>query len=196
MLITRDPVLEPGEPLYGLYVGSIVNRNDPKGLGRVRVHIPGITAPEGSAWAWPLGQSGSGGGSINGQKSRQGFFNIPELGAEVAVLFNQGDEDYPYYLTGNWGRDEVPEATEGGNPDIRVMEFGQYAIVIDDRPETRSFAILDKDGDARVEFNGVTKQMLIETPTSITLRATGEIELDALNIVLNGRPVLVSDDPI
>lgn len=81
--------------LLGMYVGYVTKRDDEEQLGRVRVCIPGVLEPE-SAWAWPLGTSGG------GSKDR-GFFAVPEEGAEVAVFFNQGNIDAPYYLTAHWG---------------------------------------------------------------------------------------------
>lgn len=187
-LFGRDPVTEPDQPNYGLNIGTITDNKDPEGLGRVRVRIPGLLEPA-SNWAWPLGMSGAG-------AKGKGHFNVPDVGAEVGVFFNQGNPANPWYMPGNWGADEVPEDTEGGNPQIRVMEFDQYKLVIDDRPESKSFAIFDKSGDAKIEFNGVTKQLSIESQTSIVIKSTGSIEMDALNIVLNGRAVLPTPEQI
>ena len=82
---------------YGLHIGYVTDRNDPEQLGRVRVCVPGLLEPH-SGWAWPLGTSG--GGSKN-----RGFFAVPEVNAEVAVWFNQGDlcGDL-FYLAAQWGK--------------------------------------------------------------------------------------------
>src|SRR5215831_13124728 len=72
------------DPRYtALYIGHVVDRADPEGLGRVRVRIPGLVEPA-SAWAYPLG-------TLGGGSDRRGFFCVPEQGAEVGVLFCQGD---------------------------------------------------------------------------------------------------------
>ncbi len=71
--------------LLGMRIGYVTNRNDPEQLGRVRVCIPGLIEPH-SAWAWPLGTCGGG-------SKDHGFFAVPELGAEIAVFFNQGNID-------------------------------------------------------------------------------------------------------
>ncbi|HEU4405503.1 MAG TPA: phage baseplate assembly protein V, partial [Polyangiaceae bacterium] len=68
--------------LLGLYIGYVTDRDDPERLGRVRLCIPGVLEPH-SAWAWPLGTGGGGSKDC-------GFFAVPEVGAEVGVLFNQG----------------------------------------------------------------------------------------------------------
>ena len=87
--------------LTGMYVGYVTDRRDPERLGRVRVCVPGLIEPY-SAWAWPLGTSGGG-------SKDHGFFAVPEEGAEVALFFNQGDVDAPYFLSAHWGRPEGSE---------------------------------------------------------------------------------------
>ncbi|MEO1337603.1 MAG: phage baseplate assembly protein V, partial [Myxococcota bacterium] len=79
---------------FGLHIGYVTERDDPAGLGRVRVCVPGVLEPQ-SAWAWPLGTSGGG-------AKDHGFFAVPVIGAEVGVFFNQGDVDAPFYVCGHW----------------------------------------------------------------------------------------------
>ena len=93
----------------GLYVGEVVDRADPEGLGRVRVRIPGLIEPA-SAWAFPLG-------TLGGGTDRRGFFAVPERGAEVGVLFHQGDVDHPFYLAGHWGKPDGLDAQSGCKTD-------------------------------------------------------------------------------
>ena len=46
------------DPRYtALYIGEVVDRDDPEGLGRVRLRIPGLVDPA-SSWAFPLGTVG------------------------------------------------------------------------------------------------------------------------------------------
>jgi hypothetical protein len=114
---------------YGLYPGVVVDRRDPRGIGRVRVRIPGIV--ERSGWALPKG------GGIN----RRGHFDVPELNADVFVQFLMGDMDRPVYEAGPWGVPdagrEVPERVRDAPvedaPDIRAYETKEWAIVFDDR---------------------------------------------------------------
>ena len=69
------------DPRYtALYIGEVVDRDDPEGLGRVRLRIPGLVDPA-SSWAFPLG-------TVGGGSDRRGFFSVPEKGAEVGVLFH------------------------------------------------------------------------------------------------------------
>lgn len=174
------------DPLFPfLEIGVVIDRSDSKGLGRVRVRIPGVIPA--SAWAWPLGAPG--GGSAD-----KGTWWIPEIGAEVGVFFKRGDPDHPYYLPANWGAppagNEVPTAAQvggKGDPDIRVLAFGTYDVVIDTRPATKSFKIVDKaDGENLIEFDGVTRVLTISATTAIRINATGAIEIQGLITTIQG----------
>jgi hypothetical protein len=72
-------------PHIGLYIGVVVKRDDDEKLARVKVRIPGLIEPM-SAWAFPLG-------TVGGGSDARGFYAVPEEGAEVGVLFHQGDVD-------------------------------------------------------------------------------------------------------
>jgi len=132
---------QPDPPFLGLAVGTVTTRDDPMGLGRVRVRVPGLLEPQ-SAWALPIGLPGA------GEKDR-GTFWVPEEGAEVALFFNMGDPDQPRYMAGHWGRPndepDVPDASEGGNPDIRVLAFGGYDLIVDTRSDSKKLTIIDKE---------------------------------------------------
>lgn len=177
-----DP--DGGRPhLFGLHVGVVADRGDPEKLGRVRVRIPGVVEPA-SAWAWPMGHPGGG-------SEDRGVFWIPEQGAEVAVWFKGGDVDHPYYMPANWGAPrggakETPTAS-AGDPDIRVLAFGAYDIVIDTRGDTKKLSIVDKAAaDNHLTFDGTTRTLSISATTAITIESTGQIDINALVVAING----------
>ena len=155
------------------------------GLGRIRARIPGVVPA--SAWAWPLGAPGGG-------ARDKGTWWIPEDGAEVGILFKRGDPEHPYYLVANWGApsagNEVPEAAQvagKGDPDIRVLGFGAYDMVVDTRAATKSFKIVDKaDGENLLEFDGITRVLTISATTAIKINATGAIEIQGLTTTIQG----------
>lgn len=170
---------DPIPKMNGLYIGVVVNRDDPEGLGRVRIRVPGVIEPA-SNWAWPLGSSGGG-------NEDEGFFNVPSLNSEVGVFFKLGDPDHPYYLPANWGTGEVPEASDDGDPDIKVLALKDYDIVVDTRVTSKGFKIVDKAaGDNLIEFNGVTRSMKISSTTSLEISSTGQISIDGLIVTING----------
>ncbi len=185
------------DPRYtGLYIGQVVDQEDPEGLGRVRVKIPGLVEPA-SAWAFPLG-------TVGGGSDRRGFFAVPEKGAEVGVLFHQGDVDHPYYLCGHWGKPdgqtEVPEPardlSKEETPQVRAFETGRFLLAFDDRAGKEALLIKDKRSGDQIEFDGAGMGMTIKATSALLLKADGIISIEGTSVQLNGRLVLPGTKPI
>jgi uncharacterized protein involved in type VI secretion and phage assembly len=194
MMATQfDAEEELADPrLLGMFTGYVTHRDDPEELGRVRVCIPGLIEPH-SAWAWPLGTCG--GGSRN-----RGFFAVPEVGAEVAVFFKQGEVSAPYYLSGNFGKpngiSEVPEEAQKSPPDNRVIATETFRIEMDESKGARKLRLLNKKTEDVIELDAETNSLTIRATTSIVIRAEGAITLDAAQINIKGRAVKPSAAPI
>jgi hypothetical protein len=178
--------------LFGLYMGYVTDRRDPERLGRVRVCVPGVLEPE-SAWAWPLG-TGGGGSKDNG------LFNVPEVGAEVGVFFDQGSIERPHYLSAHWGkpggRSELPEEAQRDPPDNRVLSTRTFRIVLDETEGSRRLRLTNKKTGDHLEFDAEANAITLESTTAITLRAVGAISLEATQITIAGRVVRPIVDPI
>lgn len=185
------------DPRYAaLYIGEVVDRDDPEGLGRVRVRIPGLVDPA-SPWAFPLG-------TVGGGSDRRGFFSVPEKGAEVGVLFHQGDVDHPYYLCGHWGKPngqaEVPEPVRDlpkeEAPQVRAFETKRFLLAFDDRDGKEAFLIKDKVSGDQIEFDGVGMGITVKATTALILKADGMVNIEGASVQINGRLVLPGPKPI
>jgi len=182
--------------LDGLHVGEVVDREDPEGLGRVRVRIPGLIEPA-SAWAWPLG-------TLGGGSDRRGFFSVPEKGAEVGVLFHQGDVDHPHYLCGHWGKPdgeaEVPEPARGLSkedaPRVRAFETERFLLSFDDREGKEALVVKDKLSGDQIEFDGKGMGITVKATSALMLKADGMVSIDAAVVQINGRLVMPGTKPI
>jgi uncharacterized protein involved in type VI secretion and phage assembly len=179
------------DPRYtALYMGEVVDREDPECLGRVRVRIPGLIEPA-SAWAWPLG-------TVGGGSDQRGFFSVPEKGAEVGVLFHQGDVDHPHYLCGHWGKPdgqtEVPEPirelAKEETPQVRAFETGRFLLVFDDRAGKEALVVKDKKSGDQIEFDGKGMGITVKATSALMLKADGMVSIDAAVVQINGRLVL------
>ena len=80
------------DPTTMSYIGNVVDNNDPKKLGRVKVQISvyGDLGVDAIPWALPL--LGSHGNSVE-----CGGLNVPDLGSQVRVTFPSKDFTAPYY---------------------------------------------------------------------------------------------------
>lgn len=186
-----DELGSDGGRRYGLHLGYVAQRDDPEGLGRVRVCIPGLHEPHGP-WAWPLG-------SVGGGQRDRGFFAVPELGAEVAVFFREGDPTCPHYLSAHWGivegRSEVPAEAQGST-DARVFATETFRIVIDETAGRRRLELLNRQTSDRVLIDAEDHTISIEGTTAITLRTLGAVAIEGNHITIGGRVVRPVGDPI
>lgn len=172
-----DPDTTPDR--YGLHIGVVVDRDDPDKVGRVRVRVPGLYEPL-SPWALPLGMPG-------GASADRGLWWLPEVGAEVAVFLHRGDEDDPRYMPAQWGLGEPPTASDDGDPDVRVMALGSYDVVVDTRAGSKKFRIVDKaDSENVFEFDGATRTLEISATTAVSIKATGQVDIQAALVTING----------
>lgn len=200
---------------FGLYTGTVVARDDPRKLGRVRIRIPGLVDTQ-SAWAWPLAQPGAGG-------PRLGFKIVPKLNADVGVLFLQGDVDHPYYFAGNWGAptDDDLEVPGGGKsvpvedvidavgealtpeeaPDVHVLETDSWIVAFDERPSVEGrtqgslFFRHKRTGD-HIEYDATLQGWLIRASATVDIRAKGVVNIEGAQVQINGRVVRNGLDPI
>lgn len=187
-----DDIDSEDTKLNGLYIGYVTDRRDPEKLGRVRLCVPGVLEPE-SAWAWPLGTSGGG-------CKDNGLFNVPEVGAEVGVFFEQGNVDRPHYLSAHWGKpggqSELPEEAQKDPPDDRVLSTKTFRVELDESEGSRKLRLTNKKTGDHLIFDAEQNAVTLEATTAITLRAVGAISLEAVQITIGGRVVRPIADPI
>lgn len=172
----------------GMCVGYVTHRDDPEGLGRVRVCIPGLVEPHGP-WAWPLG-------TVGGGTKDRGFFAVPEVGAEVAVFFNRGDLDAPYYLSAHWGRGEVPEEAKKSPPDNRVLATETFRVEMDETVGGRRLRLTNRKTGDCLEFDAEANTVTLQGTTALTIKAVGTVRIEATQVVIAGRVVRPVGEPI
>lgn len=66
----------------GIYAGTVVNNNDPLGVGRLQLNVPQVLGNAVSAWAVPLGT----------------YYSIPNNTTTVACSFIGGDPSQPTWI--------------------------------------------------------------------------------------------------
>jgi hypothetical protein len=198
----------PDPRYYGLVTAQVVNNEDARGLGRVRVTVPGLIAAPGSAWALPMGNLGGG-------SAQRGQFFVPKVGATVYVWFLDGDVDKPVYLPGHYGipggvsqapTDVVDAFNEpledGGGPSappqvITLVETEFFSVTFDEREGKKRLILYFKskgqvaDGSGLMfEFDAEQGTWAISAPSALILRSIGLIDIRSLVLQLNERKVL------
>ena len=178
-------------PEIGPHDGYVIDRMDPKGVGRVKAILPGVVdAPTG--WLVPLGASKGDG---------KGDFNPPDLNAEVCVFFLRGNPENGRYITGHWGlKDggtEVPEnavVTSAG--DNKVFDDGVFHVERDTRVGSMGFRVSHSDGTTVMEYDATTRRLKIHATSAIEIEATAEVKISGAQVTINNRVVMPTPDPI
>ena len=189
-----------GMRYHGLYMGKVVNREDPNGDGRVRVQIPGLI-DDASAWAKPKGM-----GYI-----KWGAIRVPPLEADVYVQFLNGELDQPVYEPADAGtrgqegeREMFPEFE---HPDIIVAGFGPFRLVIDTRDDPdaglvpslriKQVASLEsgETDTAWFELRENSAQMRGDSVAQVTSGALTDIDSDG-DVQVKRRKVMPTEKPI
>jgi hypothetical protein len=126
-----DAVLDAGaDRFFGKYRGTVLNNQDPQGMGRIQVLVPEVTGELASGWAVPC---------VPYAGPLSGFFAIPVPGASVWIEFEAGDPSRPIWTGGWWPAGTIPVAAAAGpaQPSQRIWrtETG-LTVQMDDTAQT------------------------------------------------------------
>jgi uncharacterized protein involved in type VI secretion and phage assembly len=180
---------EPAElpPIHGALLARVISQADPQGESRVQIQID--AEKDGDAremWA-RIVAAGAG--------DSRGVSFLPEIGDEVAVVFEEGDPRRPLLLGGLWSSaDPPPDEVEGDRRSIvtrsgiRIeFEDDDVALTIS-TPGGNTVRLRDAEGDCtigdangntiRLDSNGIT----IESSNAIDLSAGGTVNITAAQI--------------
>lgn len=133
-------------------VGTVTNNVDPLGIGRVQASVPGLYDPQAGEVPWIGPKKDSPFGFGSGANGQHGVYGSPQIGDEIRVELQHGDEHYatyePLYTQPNansqfaspnvWGYKD-PD----GNYMIYDMETHTYMFV------TRSGASIEIDANGK-----------------------------------------------
>ena len=173
---------EPGI-VRGVSVATVVQNQDPEGLGRVKVRFPWRENPDESHWARMAVPMAGG---------DRGTWFLPEVGDEVLVACDAEKVEHPYVLGALWnGQQKPPQNNSDGKNDIRMIRSrGGHEIIFDDGAQgSIDIHLKDKKRKVRLDPDGITisddsgNQMEIKsTPGTITIKSNASISLQSKTI--------------
>ena len=159
-------------------VGLVLDNQDPNGLGRVKINLPGLSEDETGHWARVVSPMAGGG---------RGVFFLPEKNDEVLVAFEQGDITRPYILGALWnGKDKPPESNADGQNNLRLIKSRSgHLIRLDDTAGAEKIEIIDKSGENRVTVDTISNTISIKSAQDVVIEAPrGKISLSAKSVEL------------
>jgi uncharacterized protein involved in type VI secretion and phage assembly len=164
------------EAMKGVVIG-VVKEVD-AGRGCIKVDFPWMQPPQRSHWA-PVATLMSGG--------KRGAYYMPENDDEVLIAFDQGKFDHPYVVGFLWNGVDQPPVDDRHMRIIRSVNGHEIALF--DPPVAagdKGFVrIKDAHGNSVELANG-----------QIIVAGVGTIQINAPNVIINGRPVMPVGPPI
>lgn len=131
--VIRDNGIEQIGRYYAQYLAFADNVTDLENRGRITVKCQEVYGDHSSAWCEYVGIAGLSGG---------GIISMPKKGDVVYIRFMQGDINYPVWIGGVWGQNELPSSisnitifTKGGgrvdvgDNDVTITSQGAKVIV-------------------------------------------------------------------
>lgn len=160
-----------------IYIGEVVDNNDPKQLGRLKVRIPSIygnIVKEDLPWCEPSFPYGC---------HDRGFFFIPELKTLVTVMFINGSPYSPIW-TGTIHREKthkIPQPGKADYPEVKIIKTGVGYIMMDDKNEnieikhkTGSSIIMKKNADIEIHAG---KDIVLISDGNILMNPIGKTKV-------------------
>jgi hypothetical protein len=169
---------------YGKYRGFVVNNDDPKRLGRLRLRVPSVLGPNVvTGWALPCVPFGGHG--------NQGFLCIPERDAGVWVEFEEGDLEFPIWVGTFWSnpgdKSELPKPNNAdGAEQESVQSPPTRKIFKTKRGHTIQFE--DADGEERIIIcDGERENRIVFSQGGISIASKNNtIAMTNQGITING----------
>jgi hypothetical protein len=138
---------------YGKYPAIVLDNDDPKSIGRLRVQVPEVLAGEKTGWCLPCSPFAGNG---------VGLFAVPPVGSVVFVEWPAGDVTRIGVWSGAMWTDGG--GVKGAGPDVVVIVT----------PGGHRVELRDTAGDAAVEITAASGAKLTMNQAGITLEFSGQ----------------------
>lgn len=184
----RETAVEAGGYAKGVAYAVVRDNQDKSGMGRVRVSYPWHKQTDQSYWA-RIAVPMAGG--------KRGFYTLPEVGDEVAVIFERGDLRFPCVIGGVYnGKNPPPTTNSDGNNDVRVFKSRKgHIFQFNDSADSPSVTValsdnktvvIDKNG-IRLDDNSGNTLKISTQDGSISIVASGTLSLQGKSVSISSQ---------
>ncbi len=179
----------PNPQDFGVMIGQVSDLSDPDAIGRVKVKYPNLAGKE-SEWA-RLAAPMAG-------KGRGAFFR-PEVGDEVLVVFEQGDQRRPLILGSLWSAVDNPPPDDGNAAQNNwrfIQSRSGHLIKLDDTNGAERIELVGKGGQQKVVIDVAGQKIQVNcdagdvevtagagsvtiSATKVEVKSSGDMNLEA-----------------
>ena len=174
--------------LQGVYTASVLDNRDREDLARVLVRVPGVA--DTGIWARVA--------TMMAGRNRGTMF-IPDVGDEVLVAFERGDQRLPYVIGALWnGKDKPPVSSADAATTRMIRSRSGVTFRIDDKatslvietPGGQRITLDDSAGSVRIEdANGNSVTL---ATSGLTINASAKVTLNASNVDVSAGMITVN----
>lgn len=173
---------------FGLALATVVDTDDPRGLGRVKVEFELKRDPEGNKVQsdWLQFASPYAGAEI-------GMFFLPAAGGSALVAFSGSDPGQAYVIGFVWDGRSKPPVQADKQKDVRVIYTKNHKITIDDSGRG-AIEIAGQDGNS-ISIDSEGNKMEIKCSGDISISADKKLSIKAgeISVEATGNMELKSD---
>lgn len=181
--------------LFGVQSGLVTDNVDPNGQGRVKIELPAVDdGAAGRFTTWARLVTPMAGGD-------RGVWFIPEVGDEVAVIFESGDPNRPFVLGALWNGTDAPPETASADNDIRsIVSRSGIRITMDDKSGSSALTLETPMGQ-RIELTDAGPSVTIEDSNGnravfesagVTIDAAAKVTVNASTIEMSAGMLTVN----
>jgi uncharacterized protein involved in type VI secretion and phage assembly len=173
---------------YGVYPATVSDiRQDPDGLGRVKLTLPWAPDAGGGQYvAWARIATLMGG-------NNRGSWFVPDAGDEVLIAFEGGDPRRPFVLGGLWnGKDRPPESMDGGGKNFKkvLRSRNGVKVTLDDTDGKETLTLETPggnkvslvDGPGSIEISDSNGNSIKLQPSGITIQSSAKVTITATQV--------------
>ncbi len=150
-------------------MGIITDNQDPDSLGRVKVHLPQVASDYISDWCRII---------TRGAGDDRGFWNLPDIGEVVLVVFLYGDIHRPAVYGSMNNQKKRPVIADNEDNNIKAVKTGGTYLLLDDTPGEERLEASIKDGQIRV---------VIDTDGVHLTNELGAVNIDCRKLTVKGK---------
>lgn len=124
--------------------------------------------------------------------SGRGAFMLPEVGDEVVVAFEDGDQNQPIILGGVWNRESKPpsQAKQSTDNNVRtIVSRSGHELTFDDSPGSQRVTLKSRGGP-EVVLDGSTATVHSGGAT-VTVGPGGAVKIEGARITLSASTVAI-----
>lgn len=167
------PVEDYNRPSADMQMADVIDNNDPKGLGRIKVRFK-WTCMHNDDSEWLRVVTPNAGTGDRGQN--RGFFSIPEINDHVMVAFEEGNIARPVVIGSLYNKTTVNSSSLIENHLKSITTRTGHLIEFDDSEDTHGIKITDIKGNImHIDSKG----------DNITITALENMTLNCKNMQIN-----------